>query len=217
MADMSLADGIDLLQRRARIVKALLVAGLALVIAQLFGEMGEYSGAIDLADPDPSPLVRLYSIALLMMILVTIATIVLFAMWIYRAAANVAAADVAGFDYTPGWAVGWYFIPFANLVKPFTAMRQIWNASHGGTGNELDQGNGLLTVWWATWLISNIANNIATRLQLGATSIEELQTGLMFGMVGSVVSVALYPAALQLVTRITAAQQERLTAANIFA
>lgn len=216
MAEMTLTDGIDLLQRRAKIVKALLAAGMVLVVVVLLGEIAEYSGTIDLSDPEMPPLVQLYTAALLISFVVTIATIIVFAMWIYRAAANIVAAGVPGFDYTPGWAVGWYFIPFANLVKPFTAMRQTWNASHGGAGNELDRGHGLLTLWWATWLISNIANNISARMQISATSFEALQSSLVLGMVGSLVSLALYPAAYLIVDRITAAQRDRLTAAGIF-
>lgn len=216
MAVMTLTDGIDLLQRRAKIVQALLVAGFLFLVAVLIGEIGELTGSIDLAAETPSPMTALYGAALIANMVVTIATIILFAMWIYRAAANIVAAEVFGFDYTPGWAVGWYFIPFANLVKPFAAMRQIWNASHGEEGNALDRGNGLLAAWWATWLISNIAANVSLRMGLQAESVDTLRLGIQIGAFSSVVSLICYPLALMLVTRITSAQKERLTAAHIF-
>ncbi|WP_442800564.1 DUF4328 domain-containing protein [Sphingopyxis sp. NFH-91] len=44
-------------------------------------------------------------------------------------------------------------------MKPFQAMRQIWNASHGESAPNLDNGNNLLTIWWTTWLLSSIATN----------------------------------------------------------
>ena len=140
MAEMTLGDGIDLLQRRAKIVKTLLIIGFGVTVALLIGEFGELNGDISLADPDPSQAVKLYIAILFANTAVTLITVVFFAMWIYRAAANVVAANVVGFDFTPGWAVGWYFVPFANLVQPFLAMRQIWNASHSG-GSDLDRGD----------------------------------------------------------------------------
>lgn len=218
MAVMSLAEGIDLLQRRAKIVKALLISGFLLILAVLAGQIGELQGSIIVAeDVELTPAATLYAFAALGDALLTFITIILFGMWIYRAAANIVAAEVPGFDYTAGWAVGWYFIPFANLVKPFSAMRQIWNASHGGSGDELEAGNGLLTLWWTTWLTSNIATNISFRLSLSATSPDIIRLGLQLGIAGSLIALILYPVAVRLVDHITAAQRDRLTAASIFA
>jgi hypothetical protein len=57
-------------------------------------------------------------------------SIIAVAMWIHRAHANLYEAGAEGLQFTPGWAVGWYFIPFANLFKPFQAMRELWTRSH---------------------------------------------------------------------------------------
>lgn len=216
MADMALADGIDLLGRRARIVNGLLIAGLALTVAVLAGEIGEAKGAIMLSNPDPSGLEQFYGLLLLAHSGVAIITVVFFAMWIYRAAANVVAADVLGFNFTPGWAVGWYFIPFANLVQPFVAMRQIWNASHNG-GSDLDRGDPILTLWWTAWLTSNIAANISMQLSWRATTTEMFDLSLYLGIASSILSLILFPVGMRLVERITTAQRERLSAAHIFA
>ena len=54
---------------------------------------------------------------------------VLILMWIYRANHNARALGAANMDFTPGWSVGWYFIPIANLWKPYQAMKEIWKAS----------------------------------------------------------------------------------------
>ena len=216
MAVMALGDGIDVLDTRSKLLRVLLFAGLALVVAVLVGEIAEYSSEVPLDPSNPSLLASFYIFASLGSFAITLLTIVIFCMWIYRAAANVVAAEVPGFDYTPGWAVGWFFIPFANLVKPFQAIRQIWNASHGSAGDALDEGHPLLTVWWATWLVTNIANNISARLGMRAETLDDTRTSLIFGMAGSLVSLILYPAALILVSRIAAAQRERLTASHIF-
>jgi hypothetical protein len=83
--------------------------------------------------------------------------------WIYRASAN---AHAIGGDLTvtPGWAVGWYFVPFANLVKPFHAMKETWLASHYGSDWGRGDATDLLNWWWGLWLVSNIIDNIDWRL-----------------------------------------------------
>ena len=217
MAEMGLAEGIDLLGQRAKLLKILLIAGFVTIAAVLIGQVAELQGLISLEEgAELSSGAAIYAAVALADGLLTIVTIVFFSMWIYRAAANIVAAGTTGFDYTAGWAVGWYFIPFANLYKPFAAMRQIWNASHGGQGDQLDQGEGLLTLWWTTWLISNIASNISFRLSMNPDSVEQLTLGQQIGAFAALVSLALYPAACRLVGRITAAQRERLSASHIF-
>ncbi|MBJ7442390.1 MAG: DUF4328 domain-containing protein [Sphingopyxis sp.] len=217
MAEMTLGDGIDLLQRRAKIVKAMLVGGLALVVLMLIGEIGELQGWIsldnagDLTSPD-----GLYAGVLLANWLLLVATYVVFGMWIYRAAANVDAAVVPGFRYTPGWAVGWHLVPIANLYKPFDAMRQIWNASHSG-GRDLDRGEPLLVYWWGLWVLTGIASYFAFRLGLDPANAADARTALEAETFSSALSLALYPLAWRIVDRITRAQGERLTSAQIFA
>lgn len=217
MAEMSLGDGIDLLQRRAKIVKAMLVAGLALLALMLIGEIAELQGwlslgnAADVTSPD-----GLYAGVLLANWLLLVATYVVFAMWIYRAAANVNAAMVPGFRYTPGWAVGWHFVPIANLYKPFDAMRQIWNASHSG-GRHLDRGEPLLVYWWGLWALTGIASYFAFRFGIDPASPADARSALEAETFSSVLSLGLYPVAYRLVDRITRAQAERLTSAHIFA
>lgn len=216
MAEMSLGDGIDLLQRRAKIVRFLLIVGFATTVAVLIGEFGELGGSLHIENPDPSPMEQLYLIVLLISTLVTLITVVLFAMWIYRAAANVVAAATPGFDFTPGWAVGWYFIPFANLVQPFLAMRQIWNASHSG-GTDLDRGAPILTLWWTLWLTSNISANISMQVGFRATNVEMYKLSVQIGALSSILSLALLIVGTRLVERLTAAQRDRLSPAHIFA
>lgn len=216
MAELNVGDGIDLLQRRAKIVKALLIVGFAVTVATLIGEIGELSGDIRLDNPDPSTMEQFYLATLLTNTLVALTTVVFFAMWIYRAAANVVAADIAGFDFTPGWAVGWYFVPFANLVQPFLAMRKIWNASHTG-GGDLNRGDPILTLWWAAWLTSNITANISMQIAWRSTSMEMYQLSTYLGIASSVLSLGLFVVGMRLVERITDAQRDRLSPAHIFA
>ena len=62
-------------------------------------------------------------------ILFYISIVIVFSRWIIRAHKNLPALGADGMSITPGWAVGYFFIPFANLWKPFEAMRELWNVS----------------------------------------------------------------------------------------
>lgn len=103
--------------------------------------------------------------------LVFIATVVVWLIWQHHAQYN-ARQFAAGLTYTPGWAVGWWFIPFANLVKPFQTMRELWKASHGGRWQEIRTWP-VLGFWWATYLASNISvwvGSSAAGIAFGTTS-----------------------------------------------
>src|SRR5258708_386553 len=41
-----------------------------------------------------------------------------FVVWFYQAVANLRAAGLKQMEFTPGWAIGGFFVPFLNLVRP---------------------------------------------------------------------------------------------------
>src|SRR5689334_7545358 len=105
---------------------------------------------------------------------VIVVTIVVFCMWTYRANYNARQLGAGGMEFTPGWAVGWYFIPIANLWKPYQAMKEIWKAS-ANPGNWPDQPRGgILPAWWTLFLLSNFLSNISFRFMLSAKTLPEL-------------------------------------------
>lgn len=218
MTDMTLGEGIALLQRRGGLLKGLLVAGFLLVAMVLVGEVAELNGIVSLADDAPiEGMNALYLGATVADLLLALATTVIFCMWIYRAAANVKAARVSGFTCTPAWAVGWHFVPFANFIRPYQAMRQIWNASHGDEGESPSGGNGLLVSWWGLWSFSIAVAIVLTIAWTNATNPAKEREALILSIFYSGINLLLYPLAFRLVDRVTATQRDRLTAAQIFA
>jgi Domain of unknown function (DUF4328) len=101
-------------------------------------------------------------------------TVVLFSMWIHRAYRNLPALGASRLEYTPGWAVGWFFVPFANLFYPYRVVKEIWIKSDpevDDTEASLWQSASappLLAWWWAAWIISNIVDNAIFRLNADA-------------------------------------------------
>ena len=87
-----------------------------------------------------------------------VVTVVAFLLWLHRCYENLAALGERGLRFTPGWAVGWWFIPFANLVRPYQVMRELWRrVAPAGIGLAL------LQVWWAVWLLANFFDGLVSR------------------------------------------------------
>jgi hypothetical protein len=105
-------------------------------------------------------------------LLLRIPLFIFFGMWIYRANWNARAPGAKNMEFTPGWSVGWYFIPFANLVKPFQAMREIWQASQAPQFEDWRQApsSALLPFWWFLWIANGILGQVALRLSLQANT-----------------------------------------------
>ena len=93
-----------------------------------------------------------------------IVTAIVFLSWVHRANRNARALGAEGRQFTPGWAVGWYFVPVMFLWKPFQAMREIWQASAQPGNWRNVQTPPLLGWWWALYLSSQILSNVAYRL-----------------------------------------------------
>jgi uncharacterized protein DUF4328 len=108
-----------------------------------------------------------------------IATTVVFLVWLYYASSNLPAFGYAPTEikYSPGWAIGSFFVPFVNLVVPFLAISELWQKSDvveetpGGswqTGSILTtdrpQSSGpppFFPMWWLFWITSGFFANFA--------------------------------------------------------
>ena len=68
----------------------------------------------------------------------------------YRSNANLRSLNVTGLEHTPGWCAGWWFVPIANLFKPFQAVSETYKKSEQLRG--IQQGNSL-GFWWGAGLL----------------------------------------------------------------
>ena len=73
--------------------------------------------------------------------------------WLHRAVANARSLGVPT-EATPGWSVGWWFIPFANIIKPYRILRSLYDGV--GTG-----GGGIVGAWWGCYLIAGVLGEFA--------------------------------------------------------
>jgi hypothetical protein len=94
-------------------------------------------------------------------LLLGIATAIPVWIWMYRAMA-IAHEIVPSLTISPGWAVGWYFVPIASLWKPYEAMSEISEGSQSGGPNWDEVVGSLIGWWWAMWLIRTVTNGLSS-------------------------------------------------------
>ena len=122
-----------------------------------------------------------------------------FLRWIYRTNTNLGKLSGQPMRFSPGWSVGWYFIPIACWFKPYQAMKEIWDRSHknhSATGS-------ILGLWWAFWLISTFLSDFAGDAIMEADSVREYTSSAMAYIVSDGFDVVLNIVALVLVSRIS--------------
>jgi hypothetical protein len=72
--------------------------------------------------------------------------------WQHRSHRNLRGLGVEDLGFSPRWAVAWWFVPIANIVMPYLAMRELWKASDPnaeGVGWRMLDNTLLLPLWWA--------------------------------------------------------------------
>ena len=158
---------------RATIVKVLLVVGAIVTGLSLLAEalslvFAPVTADQELADNPGGAIMLLITFLFSVLdLIIYITTVVFFAMWLYRAYSNLRAfAPWPRLDYSPGWAVGSFFIPFVNLVVPYRAVRETWQKSVPPDETLLSATNppAWFPVWWTFWLLASFAGNISMRL-----------------------------------------------------
>ncbi len=107
------------------------------------------------------------------MVLAFLACAVVSLCWLHRARRNLDDLGAEDLRFTPGWTVGWFFIPLMHFFRPFQAVSELWRASADPQGRWSEAGVGpLLPLWWLAWIASNVAGQVEGRLslRLGDTS-----------------------------------------------
>ncbi len=148
---------------RAKAVIALLVVQLAVTIASVLVtvvELGLLQRAqrgerVTFAEAEASD-DRVAMVGVVWLVSWLVAGIV-WLTWQHRAHRQLRQLGTQGLQFTPGWGVGWWFVPVANLWKPYQGIKELWVASDPEKGASDWRGGKAWTVlpwWWAAWLIS---------------------------------------------------------------
>ncbi len=140
----------------------------------------------------------------LLMLLVGLVHVVFYCIWTHRAHCNARALGARKLVFGPVTSFIWIFVPFANWVLPFLAMREIVQASDRDS-----QDTSQLSTWWVMSIIGGLLAGFGVSLSLGSVynrpfTIIAVIDGLsaVTGIVGSL-------ALMSVVERVARAQQDR--------
>jgi len=133
--------------------------------------------------------------------------------WIHRANTNAHALTTQAMEFTPGWAVGWNFVPFASLWKPFQVVREIWDVSKSPSVDG-DGAPAIMRLWWGLWIANNIFAQISGRLAgEGVATVASDVTGL----IGNAANIASCIFLVMMMRRIAGWQNHTAHAEAVFA
>jgi hypothetical protein len=142
----------------------------------------------------------------LVYLLLYIVTVIIFARWILRANHNVRALGAQDMRFTPGWAVGYFFVPIVCLWRPYQAMKDLWRASKNPAAWQDIQPGSILGLWWTLWIVSNILGQASFRASMAARDASSLQAATIIDMASDVSHIALCIAAITLISQIRESQ-----------
>lgn len=210
----------------ARWVKGLLVATLLLsIVAVVSGflqaELVSRVATRGVSDAEAAASDSRQQLIGVLQVVVFIGTAVAFLIWFQRTHKNLPSLGGRELKYTPGWAVGGFFVPFLNLVRPLQTMREVW---HGSDPSRLERDTAsdgpsvrnrlgtppLVGWWWALFLVSGFLGQITARMASAPNqTLDQLQTLTGLSILSDVLEVPSTLVTLRLVGRITAWQAER--------
>ncbi|MEU6013263.1 DUF4328 domain-containing protein [Streptomyces sp. NPDC047515] len=158
----------------------------------------------DLAD-------NLYAGAGVLQVLTTLATAVVFIIWFRRVRLNAEVFDPSVQPMGAGWAVGAWFVPFANLVLPRRIAGGIWTASAQTTpdGSRRTVPATVMNLWWGAWVCSLVASRYTSQQYWKAEEPQEIMDAAGLLMATDALDLVAAVFAVLFVRRLTRMQGER--------
>jgi Domain of unknown function (DUF4328) len=139
-----------------------------------------------------------------------IASAILWLMWLHSAYGNLFQVGRRTADETPGWAVGYWFIPILNLFRPYRIVKELWLRSADMNMEpevkELPAPH-LISLWWGTWILDNIVGRIVFRQMAKAETVDSLIEGTWLSMVDDLATILSGALAILVVRRILQLQE----------
>lgn len=145
--------------------------------------------------------------------IIYILSAIFFIIWFYRAYTNLHIKSLA-LQYPAGWAIGAWFVPFLNLVRPYQIMKELFiNTDEFIRANNKVSSSGeikigLLKSWWALWLIHNIISQIVFRLATNADSLNMLKFVTYAGIFLDIIGIAKCIITIKVISKYSVMEEE---------
>jgi hypothetical protein len=148
----------------------------------------------------------------LVQVLLFSATAFFFLRWIHRAYRNLPSLSSRTLSFGPGWAIGCWFVPFMNLVRPYRIVTEAWWVSSAPEEAERvapdasPHAPASIKWWWALYLISGFLGQAVMRAGLSADTIPDLVAVSYMTLAADLIGIPSALLAIRVVRLITVAQ-----------
>ncbi len=218
-----IAAGVSSAHARARVLMAVLLIGLLIRVGGIASSIAQHAllssmaAGIGLAPGQADANDARERVIAVLKLLALLATVVTWLVWQYRAYANLRLVGTRETEYTPGWSVGYWFIPLINLFRPYQITAELW--SHSEIGNARDpigglSGPALVGVWWGSWLITNFFARLYSTMSDSAKTVQGFISVTNYAILHDVLYIVATIIALVVIRRIDSFQMAFTTTAQ---
>ncbi|MCB9776983.1 MAG: DUF4328 domain-containing protein [Alphaproteobacteria bacterium] len=195
---------------------AAMAAGIAIILHTADGVVLSLLMFLSALAPDNEALLVLQALPAIGLILTLVLAWVTFLVWFNRTTVAVRALvgdqDEALTDLpTPGGSVGWWFVPFINLIRPRDMTRALWRWSAPDPRDRPDAEPSFINAWWGFWIGSNLVSNFTTRISLKMD--DQMVVAIMDGFV-QILTVAAAVFAIRVLRQLTERVEQAAAQAN---
>lgn len=160
----------------------------------------------------------LISISQLLYVIVFFVSLIIYLIWIRQAYRNLYSLQLKPTEYSSAWAIGAYFVPILNLVRPYTMMKEIWFGSQPVSvetnfhSSELHFGlssSGFLKLWWGAVLFDQFITIRSLRFGMKAESYQQILVSYWIDLISGVTGIVVLIILLYLIQTINEWQSEK--------
>ncbi|MGP3635139.1 DUF4328 domain-containing protein [Streptomyces sp. 24-1644] len=143
--------------------------------------------------------------------LAILATAVVFIIWFRRVRLNAEVFDASAQPMKPGWTIGAWFVPIANLWLPRRIAGGIWTASAqtNADGSRRTVSQAPMNLWWGVWVFSVLFSRFASKRYEQAELPQEIMDAAGLVLVADALDIVAAVLAILFVRALTRMQGER--------
>lgn len=202
---------------RARVVLYLLAVGLVLTLVAIGSGiaqarmLGAIQTGVEVSAEEAEANDARQGFIGILEIVVFLATIVAWLMWQHRAYANLRLVGSRETEYTPGWSVGYWFIPILNLFRPYQITAELWRRSELHNGRDSIGSLSrppLILAWWVSYIGLGFLGRAYFSATMNAKGVEDFIAATDLGLVHDTLAIVSTILALVVVRGIHRFQQE---------
>ncbi len=157
-----------------------------------------------------------YGLAGLAQLVAMIFSAVVFIRWFHLAHRNLAGLSEEPAAYSSRWAIGAFFVPILNLIRPYQLMREIWALTSREWDRDPSRVIGVarpadpVNLWWGLFLLTSLIGNAVSRLSWRAATAQDTLTATWVTVFADVFNIGAAFAALAVIRAVTELQRPLL-------